>query len=743
MAAWIQQAPPVPEMEEYDPPEMTVIVDRSGTPYAHLFEQRRRFARLAEMPARLPEAFIAIEDTQFRYHTGVDPIGILRAAVTNARRRSMSQGASTITQQLPRNLGEEIGREKTLERKAREALVSFQMERHYSKDQILETYLNQIYLGSGNYGVEAAARCYFGKSVTELDLAECALLAGLPQLPERYSPLNDPVAALRRRNQVLDRLFELEWISAQEYDAAVTAPLRLAESTGKRSGSSEWFADAARREIERRAQVDAARLRSEGWIVETTMDAPLQRIATEVLREGLVEEEKQWLATRSERFADEVSSGAFNAPVRTGQMRMARLVRRFENTLVVELGGGKRADLAIPEEAAALFGEDVLQIGDGVDVEVLSAPGESRGVWRGRLLPQKPMQGALVCLEAHSGEILALVGGRPDEAGRRTDYFNRATSARRQAGSTLKPLFFAGLLHKGMTPDSVVVDEPVTFPGGYAPQNFERHFFGPTTLQEAMAHSRNVPTARAVWESGMRDALEYADRFAIGTDDGEWHFPRQLSVVLGAAEVTPLEIAAAYLAFANAGYAAEPHAVRSIRHNTGRSVYAPAWRSHRLLEARECAGMVQMLCGVMTEGTGERLMADLPGDWRGCLAGKSGTTSDYRDAWFVGFSARHVVAVWVGFDQPITLGDGRGGSRVAGPIFAEFHRRAAELHGQSAPEPIMLPPGWEIACEEPLDGYVSSEPLCRVRIQQPDPPETVAYGMPDETLETDDASTSD
>lgn len=153
--------------------------------------------------------------------------------------------------------------------------------------------------------------------------------------------------------------------------------------------------------------------------------------------------------------------------------------------------------------------------------------------------------------------------------------------------------------------------------------------------------------------------------------------------------------------------------------------------------------MVQMLCGVMTEGTGERLMADLPGDWRGCLAGKSGTTSDYRDAWFVGFSARHVVAVWVGFDQPITLGDGRGGSRVAGPIFAEFHRRAAELHGQSAPEPIMLPPGWEIACEEPLDGYVSSEPLCRVRIQQPDPPETVAYGMPDETLETDDASTSD
>ncbi|MBX3729019.1 MAG: PBP1A family penicillin-binding protein [Candidatus Sumerlaeia bacterium] len=692
LAAWLQSVPPLPEMERYDPPEMTVLVDRAGVPYAQLFEQRRRFVSLAEMPPMLPEAFMAIEDTRFRDHVGINPLAIVRAALLNAQRGTMSQGASTITQQLPRNLATTIGREKTLERKVREALVALQLERHYSKDQILETYLNQIYLGSGNYGVEAAARRYFGKTVAELDLAECALLAGLPQLPERYSPLNDPEAALRRRNQVLDRLLSLGWIEPTEYDVAFAMELHVVDGDRVASGPTDWFVDVVRRDIERVPELAMARLRAEGWVVETTLDTGLQLLAAEVLREGLVAEEALWLEDRPRRFARAQAMPEFTRAARAGQVRMARVVRRFERTIVVELGDGSRADLEVPAEAPHLFD---LAVGDGVDVEVDALVPGRAGLWRGHLLPRTPLQGALVCLDRRTGEVLALVGGRPDEAGRRRDFFNRALAARRQAGSTIKPHFFAALLHAGYTPDSVFVDEPVTYAGGYAPQNFERRFFGPTTLQEALEHSRNVPTIRAVRAAGFSESLAFVDRFAITRPERGWEFRRELPVVLGAAEITPFEAAASYLPFANAGVATPPGALREIRHNSGRVLHRPAPRARRILDADETAGMVQMLVGVMTHGTGRSLQGELPADWHGRLAGKSGTTSDYRDAWFAGFTTDHVVAVWVGFDQPLPLGEGRGGGRVAGPIWTQFLARVSERRGVG-PGDLELPAGWRL-----------------------------------------------
>lgn len=698
IAGWLRASEPIPAMDLYDPPEMTVLFDGDGAEFSRLFEEQRRVVALRDLPSRLPEAFVAIEDTNFYHHPGIDVRGLARAVHTNLTRGRMDQGASTITQQLVRNIVEEVGRERTMTRKAREALNALRMERHYTKEQILEVYLNHIYLGSGTYGVEAASQAYFGKSALDVDLPEIALLAGLPQIPERYSPLNDPDRARERRRQVLDRMLDLRWIDEASHEDALDAPVLRDSALAFRSTALEdrYFADAVRRELTRDRRIDLQQLRSQGFEIETTLHRGLQRIATEALRAGIDAEERNWVEDRPRRFARELSSGAFDRPPSPGQRRMARVVRIFPGRLVVEIGDGWRADLEIPEGGAHLFTEDLVERGDGVDVLVRKLDPAGRRLFRGQLLPDKGLQGAIVCLDRETAEIRAIAGGR-DWGDRANDgFFNRATSARRQAGSTLKPLFLVAALEDGYRPSTIVQDRPMTFANGYRPRNFENRFHGSVPLQEVVEQSHNAGTIWTVREVGLRRSIETVRRFDRIDGEEAWDLPLEMPVVLGSSSVTPLELAAAFVPFANGGVAAPPTTLRAVRGPGGRPVRFENPGRQRLLARGESAAMSQMLAGVMTHGTGRRVREQLPPALRNVVAGKTGTTNNTRDAWFVGYTPDHVVAVWIGFDRPISLGDGRTGGVVAGPVWANFVAQAWEELGRDEPPRFPVPEGYTV-----------------------------------------------
>lgn len=704
LVGWLHDSPSIPEFEAYNPPEATVILDRDGKPLAQLFEQRRHVVPLADMPDDLPHAFVAIEDARFYDHVGVDPIGIFRAAVLNTVRGRAAQGGSTITQQTARNLLDSIGTEKTARRKIREMLVALQMEQHYTKDQILEVYLNQIYLGSGAYGVEAASRSYYGKHLQELTLAEAASLAGLPQLPERYSPLNNPEQSVRRRDQVLARMLEVGLVSPEAYDRAIIEPMTLNPERISRTRAA-YFVDAVRRVVAETKQLEGGRLHTAGWKIRTTVDPAIQEMAEATLREGLELEERYWLVGRNERYNMLMSDPGFRAAPAQGQVRMGRVVLMFERSLVVELPGGWRADLPIPAATASYFGPDAdLEIGDAVDVEVTgTVPGKP--MFTGRLLPQQRLQGALVVMDAKTGEVRALVGGRDYNDRQNNGFFNRAVLARRQAGSTFKPLFFAAGIEQGMTPNSLLSDTPIVFGDGYAPRNYERQFFGPTTMQTALEKSRNIPTIRLVQRVGLRDSLNFVARFQR-TPGQRWSLPLEWPVVLGTTGVTPLEVAAAYQPFANGGLARGPRLVLGAWNDQDReAVGLPEPQPEQLLATETAAWMVQLMTGVMTHGTGEKLLEQLPRDLHSRVAAKSGTTNENRDAWFAGFTPHHVIVLWVGFDQNVTLAPGRSGSRAAGEIWAAFAARLWEsLPEEMRRQQLPLPEGMVLAALDPRDG---------------------------------------
>lgn len=721
LAAWLENAPPVQEFENYNPPEATMILDHQGNTISALFQQRRFVVPLSEMPLNLPHAFIAIEDERFYSHMGVDPIGVARAAFTNIVRGRMSQGASTITQQTARNVLARIGSEKTLTRKFREMLVAVQLEHSYTKDQILEVYLNQIYLGSGTYGVEAASRAYFHKSVRDLSLYECATIAGLPQLPERYSPLNNPDISKARRDVVLGKMWELGLVSDNEFDRAVVRDVTVEPERLSRSEAA-YFVDAVRREIANDRQLGGTLLQTAGWRIHTTVDGTQQRIAERVLAEGLALEEQEWIAGRQERFLSAASDPEFNLPPAKGQVRMARVLKVFSRHVVIELPGGWRGDFPVPEATAHFFAEDTFpEEGAGVDIEIHDVVPE-RGLVRGALLPKRRLQGALVSLDAATGDVRALVGGREYADHANGGFFNRAVLARRQAGSTLKPFFFAAGLEHGMTPWTIVSDTPIVFPDGYAPRNYENMFFGSTTLQTALEKSRNIPTIRIVQRVGLRDANDFVSSFRR-TGDRPWELPMEWPVVLGTTPLTPLEVAAAYQPLANGGLAMGPRMIRGVRNEYDRETLgiggAPAPR--QLLSSATSASMVQLMVGVMNQGTGHSLWKILPWELNGRVAGKSGTTNDNRDAWFAGFTPHEVVVVWIGFDQMLPLAPGRTGSRAAGPVWARY---IAEVWETKTPEQremeIPIPEGYALVRMDP-----SGQPATDLPTELPDPEKTV------------------
>ncbi len=654
--------PPMDSLLEYRAPMSTQIFAADGTLVGEFYYEKRQLVPLDKIPAVVRNAFIAAEDDQFYQHPGVDLFGIARALWNNLSGKGRLQGGSTITQQVVKQIL--LTPQKSYERKIKEILLAVRLERQLSKDQILYLYLNHIYLGSGAYGVAAAAEEYFGKSVTELSLAEAALLAGLPQAPSRYSPFRHWQRAKARQQYVLERMVRVGMVSPAEAILAAREPLALVPKRGNYR-HAPYYVEHVRRLLQRRYGEQG--LYQLGLRVYTALDLRLQTLAEEALQKGLRdlqarqkyspalrqldrEEQQRFLAQQQEQLAKN--------PLQPGRSYEALVTARRPHTEVRI--GDLRGKVIEPSQLP-------VRAGDVIRVRLHSLPGqgEEESGLRFVLDTDSLLQGAAVVMDPTSGDVRALVGG--------TNFFdsqfNRATQARRQPGSAFKPFVYAAAFDDRFTPASVVLDTPIALPSGngvWAPQNYDHQFFGPTTLRDALAFSRNVPTVRLAQAIGIQRLVTFARSLGVSSP-----LVPNLSLALGAAEVTPLELVSAYSAFANQGIRAEPRFITQITGADGSVLESVEPRTSAVLAAETAYLVTNVLQDVITRGTGRRAAAiGRP------AAGKTGTTNDMNDAWFIGYVPQLLAGFWVGFDSKRSLGPGETGGRVAAPIWLDFMQAA-------------------------------------------------------------------
>jgi penicillin-binding protein 1A len=571
--------PEIRKLESFQPSSVSRIYSSDQVLLAELYAERRDVVPLSQVPEYLKTALITTEDRTFYTHSGIDLKGVLRALVKDVKARKFVEGASTISQQLAKTLF--LTNRKTVGRKLKEALLAFQLERRYTKNEILELYLNQVYFGSGAYGIQSAAALYFGKQAWDLTLPECALIAAMPKSPSRYSPLVNPELALKRRNIVLRQMRQTGQIDNQAYRAAVETPVTPAE-VHDRSRQAPYFVDWVIRHLEDR--IGPTRLYKGGLTVRTTLDHALQQTAEKALLNRLGELEKRMAA-----------NGITDA-----------------------------------------------------------AP-----------------QGAVLSIDVDTGGVLCMVGGR--------DYsqsvYNRAVSAKRQPGSAFKPLVFACAVENGFAQNTILQDSPVAFhiPGRdtpWRPENFSRTYSGEITLRKALTRSKNIPAVRLYEQVGGQAVIALARKVGITSPLSPY-----LSLALGTSEVNLMELTAAYAVFPNQGNYLPPVGITLVSDSRGRVLWQPASYEQVAVSRNTAAIMVDMLQGVIREGTGRRAQTlSRP------LGGKTGTTNDYKDALFVGFSPRVTTGVWVGRDVHNTLGPGETGARAALPIWIDVMQKVLEDH---------------------------------------------------------------
>ena len=702
------------QLAAYEPPVMTRVHAGDGRLLAEHAREKRLFVPLAAMPRRLIQAFLAAEDKAFYEHFGVDPISVANAVVTNlvnmgGDRRPV--GASTVTQQVAKNFL--LSGELSFSRKIKEAILAMRIEDVFTKDQILELYLNEIYFGGGSYGVAAAALNYFDRSLNDLSLAEMAYLAALPKAPNNYHPVRNREAAVARRNWVLDQMAANGAVSAADAEAAMQVPLRTRARAPESFVQAPHFAEEVRRWLQKRYGDD--QLYEGGLSVRTTVDPALQAIADRALRGGLFayDARRGWRGPLARIDPADAWLPALQAadvaPV-PAPWRIAAVLAVARAQADLGFADGARGSIALADLdwARTALGKGRLGPEVGTAHEVLSpgdvvavAPVEGDdGAYALRQIPE--VSGALVALDPHNGRVLALVGGF-DFA---TSEFDRVTQARRQPGSAFKPFVYLAALDSGYTPASIVLDAPVVIDQGehlrkWKPENYTQRFYGPSTLRVGLEESRNLMTLRVAQDVGMRTVADYAARFGLHPD-----LPDMPSAALGALETTPLDLAVAYAMLVNGGRRIEPVFVERIQDRNGRTVYrrdgrecahcqAGEWR-HQLPPAlrdlrpviadpRTAYQVVSMLEGAVQRGTGRALRTlGTP------IGGKTGTTNEFRDAWFVGFTPDLVAAAFVGFDRPRSLGRKESGGRVAAPIVRDFFAEA--LAGRPA-VPFRVPPG--------------------------------------------------
>jgi penicillin-binding protein 1A len=710
--------PDYDRLAKYEPPVMTRIHAADGQLVAEHARERRLYLPIQAVPDLIKAAFLSAEDKNFYEHGGVDIAGIIRAVIVNLRNHGSGKrpvGASTITQQVAKNFL--LSNEVSYERKFKEALLALRIEQAYSKDKIFELYLNEIYLGLGSYGIAAAALNYFDKPVNQLSIAEAAYLAALPKAPENYNPFRHTERAVERRNWVIDRMIENGYIRAADGDAAKASPLEVnIRPRGNYLFASEFFAEEVRRDLI--AMFGADKLYDGGLSVRTTLDPELQVVAREKLQAGLIKFDQargfrgpvttidiagdwgeelgkvpglsdvpEWrLAVVLGVDDSEATIGLQPPRLASGELAEERA------TGVIPLEDMKWAKRGLKSVAAVLKAGDVVYVQEAAD---------QPGAWKLRQPPE--IQGSLVAMDPYTGRVLAMVGGFSFAE----TEFNRATQAWRQPGSSFKPFVYAAALDNGYTPSSVVLDAPIEIRQGnqvWRPENYGGKFYGPATLRTGIENSRNVMTVRLAQDMGMPLVVEYAKRFGIYDDLAPY-----LPMALGAGETTVLRMVTAYATIANGGRKIDPTLIDRIQDRFGRTIYQHDQRQCEGCDADEWTGqpephlidnreqvldpMTAYQITSMMEGVVQRGTATVVKEVGKPIAGKTGTTNDEKDAWFIGFSPDLVVGVFIGYDKPRPMGKGMTGGVLAAPIFTEFMKVALK---DAPPKEFQAPPGIEL-----------------------------------------------
>lgn len=684
--------PQISSLTEYHPPIITTVYSDDGRKIAEFFEERRIIQPLDQIPQELINAFIAAEDSRFYKHKGIDFYSIIRAFFKNLEAGTIVQGGSTITQQVTKSFL--LTPEKSYTRKLKEAILAYRIDKAFNKTEILYLYLNQIYLGHGAYGVEAAAENYFGKSAQDLNLAECAILAGLPQAPSKYSPFRYPERAKQRQIYVLNRMVDEGFITNIEATEAINTPVEIKPRRNWYIEEIPYYTEQVRRYVEEKYGRDM--LYNQGLKIYTAANIEMQKIAEEEVEKGLYEldkrqgfrgPEKHLAPEEIEAFSKTVQSGLEDHPLEVGQTLKGVVIKVDDSQKVVTVRTGNAlGQITIedmewarkPDPEVAYFETKVklpseaLRIGDVILVKV-KAKIKDTDSWQLALEQEPVAQAALLCLEAETGFVKVIVGGRDF----RDSQFNRAFQSRRQPGSAFKPIIYAAALDKQFdepdkffTPASVIIDSPIVFEDEerdftWKPRNYKERFFGPTLMRDALAKSRNVVTIKILQDIGVEYAIEYAKKMGITSE-----LSKNLSIALGSSGVSLLELTKAYSVFANQGYLIEPVFIVKIEDRNGNVLEEMAPERIKVIEKTTAYLMTHMLEGVVKYGTAWRLKAlNRP------VAGKTGTTNNLFDAWFLGYSPQYITGTWVGFDDEAPLGKSETGSRAASPIWLGFMQR--------------------------------------------------------------------
>ena len=583
LVAFYQELPPLSELEGYKPSLASKLYDVNGELIAQLFVEQRTLVPIDKVPENLQRALLAVEDEKFYSHWGIDPLGIMRATLVNLVHARVEQGASTITQQLARNLF--LTQERTISRKIKEAMLALKIEYRYTKKEILEMYLNQVYFGSGAYGVEAASRTYFGKHVEELSLPECALMAGLVRSPNKTSPFNNMEKAKARRDMILERMIKRKIVTKEAGTLAKASPIEL-HTTETRN--APYFVEHIRRTIEE--TYGSNTIYKGGLSVYTSLDLRLQDKAQKAAAKGIEDAET----------------------------RIAR-------------------EMGIPAE------------------NISSDPNFKKNV---------PLQIAMVCMEPKTGYVRAMIGGRDFKESE----FNRATQAFRQPGSAFKPFIYTAAIDNGFTPADIITDSPIVITDRdgteWKPENYEKKFFGPTTLRKGLYTSRNVVTLKLLTKVGTSAAASYAQKMGIRSK-----IKKNLSLAFGTSEVNLLELVSAYCVFPNMGVRVEPVSILYIKDSAGKIIEENTPKLQEVLKPEAAYVMVSMMEDVINKGTA-RAIRDAGVNFP--CAGKTGTTDNYSDVWFVGYTSGLSCGIWVGFDDHRSLGTVISSGNTPAPIWGDF-----------------------------------------------------------------------
>jgi penicillin-binding protein 1A len=664
----------VDSLADYRPAEITkVYADDGKTVIGELALERRIPLAYEEIPDRLKQAILAIEDTRFYDHFGIDPVRLGGAVVESVMRGRQARGTSTLTQQLARGLF--LSREQSYVRKFREAIYALQIERVYTKEQILSLYCNQIFLGGGAYGFEAASHYYFSKPLKELDLHQYALLAALPKAPQQYSPIYRKKQARERRNLVLESMADAGFISAAEAEAAQTKDLdlKLDDQRGKSDRSLyAYFLEEVRQELQKllveKHERDAMEVYKAGLSVYTTINADAQRMAVAAVRKGARAHERRhgWRVkfdniTEGENATDvdSYSHPSWIAVPAVGDFLTGLIKEVNDKGTLVSFGNYSATITGEHTEALSKPPSKLFKRGDLAQFKI-EAVDQTKKTLNVTLDPEPDVQAALVLLEAKTGEIKAMVGGYNFA----TSKFNHATQANRQTGSAFKPFIYATALEQGLKPDDVVNDSPFRR-GSWAPHNYDNRFMGTMPIRKAIAQSRNIPAVRVLDEVGVQNAVEFVKRIGLPNKMAPF-----LPSALGATEEPLLDMVSAYSTFPNMGVRVEPVRIRKVVDRDGNTLDEAEPKSYKVLSEWVAAQMNELLRGVVQSGTaGAAASLGHP------LAGKTGTVNDFTDAWFIGYTPSVVCGVWIGYsDSKKPLGKGESGSSAALPFWMDFMR---------------------------------------------------------------------